>query len=152
MTNGVAAALDITADIRGEKLEWARIIHHRVTGPRGAASTISLNVETQQQNFRDKAGLKEKPAITEETHPAEHGRHGTVPRETCGHLHGGWRGVQGVGGMRAPWRDPALERRRKVLGLPPARFPLLCGRQAAGGAGDAQSVQVAVGAAPLSLG
>jgi glycine/D-amino acid oxidase-like deaminating enzyme/nitrite reductase/ring-hydroxylating ferredoxin subunit len=71
MTNGVAAALDIVADIRGEKLEWAHTIHHRVTGPRGAASVISFNVETQQQNFRDKAALKEKPAITEETSPAE---------------------------------------------------------------------------------
>lgn len=71
MTNGVAAALDITADIRGEKLEWAHTIHRRVTGPRGAASMISFNVETQQQNFRDKAALKQKPAITEETNPEE---------------------------------------------------------------------------------
>ncbi|MCX2747039.1 FAD-dependent oxidoreductase [Arthrobacter sp. MI7-26] len=72
MTNGVAAALDVVSDITGSgQLPWARTIHHRVTGPRGAASTISFNVETQQQNFRDKAALKGKPAITEETHPAE---------------------------------------------------------------------------------
>ncbi|GAA4026989.1 FAD-dependent oxidoreductase [Arthrobacter methylotrophus] len=71
MTNGVAAALDITATIRGEKLEWAHTIHHRITSPRGAASTISVNVETQQQNFRDKAALKKLPPITEETSPAE---------------------------------------------------------------------------------
>ncbi|WAH95923.1 hypothetical protein [Arthrobacter sp. MMS18-M83] len=72
MTNGVAAALDVVSDITGSgQLPWARTIHHRVTGPRGAASTISFNLETQQQNFRDKAALKKKPAITEETHPAE---------------------------------------------------------------------------------
>jgi glycine/D-amino acid oxidase-like deaminating enzyme/nitrite reductase/ring-hydroxylating ferredoxin subunit len=72
MTNGVAAALDIVSDITGSgQLPWAQAIHHRVTGPRGAASTISLNLETQLQNFRDKAALKEQPPITEETSPAE---------------------------------------------------------------------------------
>ncbi|KRC46963.1 FAD-dependent oxidoreductase [Leifsonia sp. Root227] len=33
MTNAVAAAISLTADLTGETLEWARVLHHRVTHP-----------------------------------------------------------------------------------------------------------------------
>ena len=72
MTNGVVSALDIVADITGNpQPDWARTIHHRTTGPRGTVSTVSFNLDTQLQNVRDNAALKDKPAITEDTRPAE---------------------------------------------------------------------------------
>lgn len=43
MTNAVAAALDISADILGGQVPWADTIHHRVTSPAGAFSAVVLN-------------------------------------------------------------------------------------------------------------
>lgn len=43
MTNAVAAALGISADILGGQLPWADTIHRRVTSPGGAVAAISLN-------------------------------------------------------------------------------------------------------------
>ncbi|NUS35209.1 MAG: FAD-dependent oxidoreductase, partial [Pseudarthrobacter sp.] len=43
MTNAVAAALDISADILGGQVPWADTIHHRVTSPAGAFSAVALN-------------------------------------------------------------------------------------------------------------
>ncbi|GAC1501989.1 MAG: FAD-dependent oxidoreductase [Pseudarthrobacter sp.] len=43
MTNAVAVALGISADILGGKFPWADTIHHRITSPVGAYSAITLN-------------------------------------------------------------------------------------------------------------
>jgi glycine/D-amino acid oxidase-like deaminating enzyme/nitrite reductase/ring-hydroxylating ferredoxin subunit len=45
MSNGIAAALDISAQILGGNLQWARTIHRRVTSPAGAAAAIALNAD-----------------------------------------------------------------------------------------------------------
>jgi glycine/D-amino acid oxidase-like deaminating enzyme/nitrite reductase/ring-hydroxylating ferredoxin subunit len=45
MTNAVAAALGISADILGGQLPWADTIHHRVTSPAGALSAVKLNAQ-----------------------------------------------------------------------------------------------------------
>ncbi|MCY1228626.1 Cytochrome b6-f complex iron-sulfur subunit [compost metagenome] len=60
MTNSVAAALDITADILGTRLPWAGVIHHRVTSPPGAASAVSLNAAVAAKAAKDwgQLGLK----------------------------------------------------------------------------------------------
>ena len=46
MSNGIAAALAITADILGGHLPWADTIHHRITSPAGAVSAVGLNAGT----------------------------------------------------------------------------------------------------------
>jgi glycine/D-amino acid oxidase-like deaminating enzyme/nitrite reductase/ring-hydroxylating ferredoxin subunit len=43
MTNGVAAALTLTADILGENTAWQKSLHHRVTMPRAIATGIGEN-------------------------------------------------------------------------------------------------------------
>lgn len=43
MTNAVAAALGIAADILGGHIPWANTIHRRVSSPAGALSAVSLN-------------------------------------------------------------------------------------------------------------
>ncbi len=43
MTNAVAAAVGISADILGGNVPWANTIHHRVTSPSGAFSAVALN-------------------------------------------------------------------------------------------------------------
>ncbi|MDF2051756.1 FAD-dependent oxidoreductase [Arthrobacter sp. Cr_A7] len=43
MTNAVAAAVGISADILGGQVPWADTIHHRVTSPSGALSAVALN-------------------------------------------------------------------------------------------------------------
>lgn len=45
MTNAVAAALGIAADILGGHLRWANTIHHRVTSPGGALAAVAVNAE-----------------------------------------------------------------------------------------------------------
>jgi glycine/D-amino acid oxidase-like deaminating enzyme/nitrite reductase/ring-hydroxylating ferredoxin subunit len=45
MSNGIAAALDLSAQILGGNLRWARTIHRRVTSPAGAASAVTLNAD-----------------------------------------------------------------------------------------------------------
>jgi nitrite reductase/ring-hydroxylating ferredoxin subunit len=70
MTNSVAAALDITADILGTRLPWANIIHHRVTSPAGAASAVSLNATVAATVARDwaKVGLRRLDASGGQPH------------------------------------------------------------------------------------
>jgi nitrite reductase/ring-hydroxylating ferredoxin subunit len=43
MTNAVAAAVGISADVLGGQVPWADTIHHRVTSPSGALSAVALN-------------------------------------------------------------------------------------------------------------
>ena len=43
MTNGVAAALTLVADILGENNEWQKKLHHRITMPRALAAGIGEN-------------------------------------------------------------------------------------------------------------
>lgn len=45
MTNGVAAARDISAQILGETPSWARPIHRRITRPSGALHLASINAK-----------------------------------------------------------------------------------------------------------
>ena len=63
MTNAVAAALGIAADILGGHLEWANTIHRRVTSPPGAASAFSLNAGVAATLAKDwsQAALKKLP-------------------------------------------------------------------------------------------
>ena len=67
MTNSVAAALGITADILGGKLPWANIIHHRVTSPPGAASAVTHNAAVAATAAKDwgQVGLKGMDEATE---------------------------------------------------------------------------------------
>jgi Rieske Fe-S protein len=43
MTNSVAAALSLAADILGGNLPWAKTLHHRVTGPADVATGAKFN-------------------------------------------------------------------------------------------------------------
>ncbi|MEV8213411.1 FAD-dependent oxidoreductase [Leifsonia sp. NPDC077715] len=43
MTNAIASALSLTADLTGETIEWARVLHHRVTRPVDIASGVAMN-------------------------------------------------------------------------------------------------------------
>lgn len=45
MTNGVAAARNITAEVLGEKPSWARPLGRRITRPAGAANIAKINAE-----------------------------------------------------------------------------------------------------------
>lgn len=49
MTNSVAAALTLSADILGGHLPWSQTLHHRITGPAdvATAATINANVGIQ---------------------------------------------------------------------------------------------------------
>ena len=43
MTNGVAAALDISASILGGQMPWSRPIHRRISRPQAVASLVGIN-------------------------------------------------------------------------------------------------------------
>ena len=80
MSNGIAASLDISAQILGENLQWARTIHRRVTSPAGAAAAIKLNADVAKTLAASwaKAELASPEAGTP-TVPAE--GQGTVVRQ-----------------------------------------------------------------------
>ena len=80
MSNGIAASLDISAQILGGNLQWARTIHRRVTSPAGAAAAIKLNADVAKTLAASwaKAELASPEAGTP-TVPAE--GQGTVVRQ-----------------------------------------------------------------------
>jgi glycine/D-amino acid oxidase-like deaminating enzyme/nitrite reductase/ring-hydroxylating ferredoxin subunit len=45
MSNGVAAALDLTGQILGDPPSWAKPMHRRLTRPRAAARLVKMNAE-----------------------------------------------------------------------------------------------------------
>ncbi|MCD4849654.1 FAD-dependent oxidoreductase [Arthrobacter sp. AK01] len=71
MSNGVAAALSITSDILGGQSDWATVIHHRVTSPKGAAEAIRHNADIARRMIEDRASARKNPEITDETRPPE---------------------------------------------------------------------------------
>jgi glycine/D-amino acid oxidase-like deaminating enzyme/nitrite reductase/ring-hydroxylating ferredoxin subunit len=70
MTNAVAAALSISADILGGHLPWARTLHHRVTGPADLADGIRFNAGVAgilaRDWFRVETGARRAPAAPPE--------------------------------------------------------------------------------------
>ncbi len=71
MSNGVAAALSITSDILGGQSDWATVIHHRVTSPKGAVEGVRHNADVARRMIEDKAKVRRNPEITDETRPPE---------------------------------------------------------------------------------
>ncbi|WP_369744528.1 FAD-dependent oxidoreductase [Paenarthrobacter sp. AMU7] len=71
MSNGVAAALSITSDILGGQSDWATVIHHRVTSPKGAVEGVRHNTDVARRMIEDKAKVRKNPEITDETRPPE---------------------------------------------------------------------------------
>lgn len=71
ISNGVAAALSITSDILGGQSDWARVIHHRTTSPKGAAEAIRLNAGVAKRLVEDQARIRSNPEITDQTRPSE---------------------------------------------------------------------------------
>lgn len=87
MTNAVAAALGISADILGGRIPWADTIHRRVTSPVGAVSAVSLNAQVAVRLAADwgkvAAGPQKPPQPPGGLPPADGGgqvyREGTRP-------------------------------------------------------------------------
>jgi glycine/D-amino acid oxidase-like deaminating enzyme len=53
MTNGVAAAMILTADITGRELDWAKPLRHRITGPRDVATGLGFNAHVAMRMASD---------------------------------------------------------------------------------------------------
>jgi nitrite reductase/ring-hydroxylating ferredoxin subunit len=78
MTNGVAAALNLTADLTGNKLDWAEVLHHRRTHPGDFAAGIGMNAKVATTMTKVWVAAETKgPQIAEETSP---------PAEGTGHV------------------------------------------------------------------
>jgi glycine/D-amino acid oxidase-like deaminating enzyme/Rieske Fe-S protein len=67
MTNAVAAALGISADILGGSLRWANTIHHRVTSPGGALTAVAVNAGVAARLATDWAKLAAGKAEVEKS-------------------------------------------------------------------------------------
>ncbi|WP_158867087.1 FAD-dependent oxidoreductase [Leifsonia sp. AG29] len=82
MTNAVAAALSLTADLTGEDLDWARVLHHRVTRPADLASGVAFNAGVGAEAVTRWTAAETGPELSDEP-PAEGtgvvGRRGRVP-------------------------------------------------------------------------
>lgn len=78
MTNAVAAALSLTADLTGETLEWARVLHHRVTRPADLAEGVAMNASAGVSAAAGWTGAANAPAIADAPAPVEGA--GTVVR------------------------------------------------------------------------
>ena len=77
MTNAVASALSLTADLTGETLEWARVMHHRVTRPVDIASGVAMNAGVGKAAVTEWASAQAGPEVGDE--PVAEGT-GTVGR------------------------------------------------------------------------
>lgn len=77
MTNAVAAALSLTADLTGETLEWARVMHRRVTRPVDIASGVAINAGAGKAAVTEWAAAEAGPELGDE--PVAEGT-GTVGR------------------------------------------------------------------------
>jgi glycine/D-amino acid oxidase-like deaminating enzyme/nitrite reductase/ring-hydroxylating ferredoxin subunit len=74
MTNGVAAALNLTADLTGNKLDWAEVLHHRRTHPGDLAAGIGMNAQVAATMTKVWVAAETKaPEIAEEMSPPADG-------------------------------------------------------------------------------
>ncbi|UAJ81682.1 FAD-dependent oxidoreductase [Leifsonia sp. ZF2019] len=83
MTNAVAAALSLTADLTGETIEWARVLHHRVTRPGDLAEGARINAAAGASAAAAWTVAETSPDIADAAAPAEGtgrvGRRGAEP-------------------------------------------------------------------------
>ncbi|MDQ0855498.1 glycine/D-amino acid oxidase-like deaminating enzyme/nitrite reductase/ring-hydroxylating ferredoxin subunit [Arthrobacter sp. V4I6] len=79
MSNSIAAALDLSAQILGGNLHWARTIRRRVTSPAGAAAAITLNADVAKTLVVSWAKAELAAPESARTVPAE--GEGTVVRK-----------------------------------------------------------------------
>ena len=84
MTNAVAAAISLSADLTGgEPPEWTRTLHHRVTRPIDLADGARANAAVGVEAAKGWLGAETAPAIGEADTPAEGtgvvGRRGIAP-------------------------------------------------------------------------
>ncbi|WP_431219418.1 FAD-dependent oxidoreductase [Leifsonia xyli] len=77
MTNAIASALSLTADLTGDTLEWARVLHHRVTRPVDIASGVAMNAAVGKAAVSKWAAAQTAPELDDE--PVAEGT-GTVGR------------------------------------------------------------------------
>jgi glycine/D-amino acid oxidase-like deaminating enzyme/nitrite reductase/ring-hydroxylating ferredoxin subunit len=88
MTNAVAAALGISADILGGQLPWANTIHRRVTSPAGAVSAVELNAgvaaKLAQDYGRVAAGGSKQGTTARASQPATAVPPAELPRPSDG--------------------------------------------------------------------
>lgn len=73
MTNAVAAALSLTADLTGETLEWARVLHHRVTHPIDIATGAAFNAGVGKAAVTEWAGAETGPDLAVDAPPPADG-------------------------------------------------------------------------------
>lgn len=69
MTNAVAAARTISGEILGAPPSWATPLHHRITGPRGAARLAGFNAGVVEAAIRSLPSLPGKLAASDEVVP-----------------------------------------------------------------------------------
>jgi len=83
MTNAVAAALSLAADLTGETLEWARVLHHRVTRPGDLAEGVAMNASVGASAAAGWTGAATAPELADVPAPPEGNgrvvRHGMAP-------------------------------------------------------------------------
>ncbi len=88
MTNGVAAALDLTGQILGDATSWAKPMHRRVTRTRGAAQLLKMNAGVGLSMTLGLAGaeLRTAPPSAPAEGEGHVGREGLLPvgRATVG--------------------------------------------------------------------
>jgi glycine/D-amino acid oxidase-like deaminating enzyme/nitrite reductase/ring-hydroxylating ferredoxin subunit len=78
MTNGVAAALSLTADLTGETIEWASVMHHRRTHPGDFAAGVGMNAQV--------AATMTKTWVAAETTAPDIAEEMSPPAEGTGHV------------------------------------------------------------------
>lgn len=85
MTNGVAAALNISAQLLGGHLPWARALGRRITRPGGAARIVDINARTGIAAGRALVGgvMRQSPESAPPEGQGRVGRAGVLPKATA---------------------------------------------------------------------
>ena len=136
MTNAVAAALRLSAELLGGHMPWAMTLGRRVSKPASAVHGVRENLIIGAAATQGWLGAELRPlSESDKTPPEGEGVVRSVRGMPVGDFHRRRPDLRGLRDLHPPGRSASVQRSREVLGLPVARVTVRRGRVRARGTG-----------------
>ena len=135
MTNAVAAALRLSAELLGGNMTWARTLSRRVSKPASVAHGVRENLVIGVAATQGWLAAELRPVSdSDRTPPEGEGVVRNLRGRPVGNLHRRRPDLRRLRHLHASGRGAPVQRSREVLGLPVARVTIRRGRVRARGA------------------